>query len=307
MNLSLNALSTLAVVAAISALPAQAVQRTFVASFGNDANTATNCGFANPCRGFTAAHSVTDPNGEIVALDAAGYGPVTITKSITITANPGFYAGISASSGNAVTIATAAVKVILRGLNINGLGATRGVSMTSGSSLSVENCVISNFATSGVFVNAAANVRIVDTVARGSYDGIFVQGGASVEVSRSTLVGNTQTGLFVSGDIPATDTKGSVSDSVSTGNGYGYVAANFGGTGTARLTVTRSTASNNLEGILAQQGGGAITVTVSNSSVSGNTYGFDNSPASVFESLGNNTLRGNGTNASGTITPVSGS
>src|SRR5258705_13947862 len=141
----IHALSALAVVATIAALPAAAVQRTFVASSGNDANTATSCGFAAPCRGFTAALSVTDPNGEIVALDAAGYGAVTINKSVTITANPGFYAGISASSGNAVTIATPAVNMTLRGLNLNGIGANNGVLMTSGNRLSVENCVIANF------------------------------------------------------------------------------------------------------------------------------------------------------------------
>ena len=181
MHTRLTALSALALVAAITALPAQAVQRTFVASFGNDANTATNCGFANPCRGFTAALGVTDPGGEIVALDAAGYGAVTINKSVTITANPGFYAGISAATGNAVTIATASVNVILRGLNINSLGAVNGVSMTNGASLSIENCLISNFSATdaaGVHVLNAATVKIVDSTFRGNYVGAWLQGGA---------------------------------------------------------------------------------------------------------------------------------
>src|SRR5258705_3527456 len=52
------AVSLLSLFAAISALPAHAVQRVFVASYGNDANTATNCGFTNPCRGFTASMTV---------------------------------------------------------------------------------------------------------------------------------------------------------------------------------------------------------------------------------------------------------
>src|SRR5450755_1642291 len=123
MNVRVHALSALALFATIAAMPAEAVQRVFVSSFGNDANTATNCGFTNPCRGFTAAMTVVDSGGEVVALDAAGYGAVTITKSVTIAANPGFYAGISASSGSAVTIATASVNVTLRGLNINSVGA----------------------------------------------------------------------------------------------------------------------------------------------------------------------------------------
>src|SRR5450755_2284366 len=138
MNVRVHALSALALFATIAAVPAEAVQRVFVASFGNDANVATNCGFANPCRGFTAAMTVVDPGGEVVALDAAGYGAVTITKSVTLTANPGFYAGISTSTGNAITINTPSVKVILRRLNINGIGAFNGILMTNGASLTVE-------------------------------------------------------------------------------------------------------------------------------------------------------------------------
>ena len=181
------------------ALPVQAtVQRTFVASFGNDANTATNCGFTNPCRGFTAAHSVTSSGGEIIALDAAGYGAIAITKSITITANQGFYAGISASSGNAVTIATAAVNVTLRGLNINGIGGANGISMTNGSRLSIENCVISNFSGAGLVVNANAVIRVLDSIFRDNGDGILLDGGVTASVSGSKFLGNGDRGIFLS-------------------------------------------------------------------------------------------------------------
>ena len=58
-----------------------AAQRTFVASNGNDANTAFNCSIVNPCRGFAAAVGVTTVNGEVVALDSAGYGAFTISQS----------------------------------------------------------------------------------------------------------------------------------------------------------------------------------------------------------------------------------
>jgi hypothetical protein len=70
-----------------------------------------------------------------------------------------------------VTIATAGVNVILRGLNINRLGSTDGVVMTSGSSLVVENCVISNFSDTGMTIapgTVAVKVRIVDTLIRGN-------------------------------------------------------------------------------------------------------------------------------------------
>src|SRR5262249_55751047 len=115
---------------------ALAGQRTFVASIGSDANTASNCGPTTPCRSFTAALSVTSNGGEIVALDAAGYGAVSIDRSVTITANPGYYAGIASASGSAVTISTASVKVVLRNLNIHGTGASIGIDMSAGSYLS---------------------------------------------------------------------------------------------------------------------------------------------------------------------------
>jgi hypothetical protein len=57
-----------------------AVQRTFVASFGLTANAAFNCSLAKPCRAFNEALGVTSADGEVVVLDSAGYGPVTITQ-----------------------------------------------------------------------------------------------------------------------------------------------------------------------------------------------------------------------------------
>jgi hypothetical protein len=56
---------------------------------------------------------VTDNNGEIIVLDSAGYGEVTITKSISIIASVSVYASISASSGgNGVRTNTAGISVV---------------------------------------------------------------------------------------------------------------------------------------------------------------------------------------------------
>ena len=117
-------------------LPAQAAQRTFVSTAGSDANTASSCASTTPCRGFGAALTVTDAGGEIIALSSGGYGPVTITKSVSLISPEGVYAGISVFSGAGITIATAGVNVILRGLSVNSMGSsTRGVHMTDGAKL----------------------------------------------------------------------------------------------------------------------------------------------------------------------------
>jgi len=62
---------------------AATAQRTFVASTGNDA---APCSLAQPCRGFARAITQTNAGGEVIVLDSAGYGPVTITKSVSLIA-----------------------------------------------------------------------------------------------------------------------------------------------------------------------------------------------------------------------------
>src|SRR4030095_16908796 len=100
-----------------------AAQRTFVASNGLPANTAFNCSLVKPFRAFSEAIGVTNAGGEVIVLDSAGYGAVTITKSVSIISPPGIHAGISVFSGDGVTInAGASDIVVLRGLSINGQG-----------------------------------------------------------------------------------------------------------------------------------------------------------------------------------------
>jgi hypothetical protein len=303
------AVLALCLAAAVAAIPAEAAQRAFVSSSGNDANTASGCGLAAPCRSFASAQTVVNDGGEIVALDGAGYGPITVTKNVTITANPGFYAGIAAATGDAVTIATANINVILRGLNINGVGGTNGVVMTNGTSLAIENCVISNFTSRGVFVDAPAKVRIADSVVRGNgLDGIVFGNGATADVVSTKAVANGQVGISVLGDVASTITTVAVSDSIASGNLFGMVANSFeaGGTATARLTVTHSTASNNANaGIFAFTSPGPALVTVGYSMATGNGIGLQNSGATL-RSLGNNIVNQNGTDTSGTITTISG-
>jgi hypothetical protein len=69
-------------------------------------------------------------------LEPAGYGPVTITKSISIVNDGVGTAAIGVESGNAITInAGANDSVHLRGLTIDGLGrAANGIQFNSGES-----------------------------------------------------------------------------------------------------------------------------------------------------------------------------
>src|SRR3989442_530176 len=84
----------------LAAAPAQAtIFRTFVSAHGSDANA---CTLALPCRTFAAAFAQTSPGGIIDVLDPAGYGALTIDKSITIIGRD--WASVLVTSGDGITI-----------------------------------------------------------------------------------------------------------------------------------------------------------------------------------------------------------
>jgi hypothetical protein len=297
-------LPALALAATFACPPAHAGQRAFIVSTGNDANSVTGCTPSAPCRSLQGAHGAVDAGGEIVALDTAGYGTVVITKSVSILGNPGVIASISVASGAGVAIATPGVNVILRNVNINGVGGGFGVMLTAGNSLTLENCVVSNLGV-GVRIDAAARVRIVNSVMRGNAGrGAWIGGNATVDVVNSRFLGNGGQGLLADSSAGGT-TSVSVSDSVASGNDIGFNAGAYGGT--ARMAVIRSTAANNVTGFLADRGSlsDVSVMTVGSSMSTGNATGFVNLGA-TFESLGDNIVRQNTTAVSGPITAVPG-
>ena len=290
-----------------------AATRTHVASSGNDANAAFSCDYAHPCRTFAVALANTTPGGEILAIDSSGYGKLVIDRSVSIIAAPGVFAGIGVGAGGNATgvdIATAGVKVVLRGLTITGQGGTYGIRMTDGASLSVENCVVANFSAAsqiGLLVAAPAKVRILDTLIRDNYNGVRLQSGATASISGSELLGNTNTGIDLYGMAAATTTTAVVSDTVvaGRGSGWGILAETAAGV-TARLEVIRSTVSGHANGVASWTSGGTSFVALGDSMVVGNTTGLYQSGAGAsFHSFGNNLVTDNGADTNGgTITAM---
>src|SRR6478672_13497896 len=115
-------------VAFASMAQAQA-SRTWVSGVGDDANP---CSRTAPCKTFAGAISKTAACGEIDALDPAGFGAVTITKSITLDGT-GTFASILASLTNGIIVNAAATDVItIRGLSINGFcNGISGIKITN--------------------------------------------------------------------------------------------------------------------------------------------------------------------------------
>jgi len=129
--------------------------RTFVATTGNDANTAANCGAATPCRSFGAALGVTNSGGELVVLNSGGYGPATISQSVTITAT-GVDASISVTTenGNGLNIDTPG-NVTINGLSLHGEATGGfGLNVTQVGYLRLYNMLIENFKQLGVYTFA---------------------------------------------------------------------------------------------------------------------------------------------------------
>ncbi|MBI3150331.1 MAG: right-handed parallel beta-helix repeat-containing protein [Betaproteobacteria bacterium] len=309
---------------------ATAAQRTFVSTSGNDANTASNCSNTAPCRGFTAALTVTDSGGEIVVLSSGGYGPVTIDKSVSIIAPEGIYAGVSVFSGHGVYIATPGVKVVLRGLTIKRLAGTgSGVMMVFGDSLSVQHCTISDFSSGyGLYVGTPAKVNVLDSLLEGNSTGADFVDGPTALVSRSRFIDNVTDGLTASASGSGVVTRIEVSHSEASGNaGAGFYAV-ASGSGRTEINIKDAIASRSTFGAYAFSSTGVVTASVSNSLISGNTsrglvsngsgaklvasgnkvthngtglYQYD---SAVFESTGDNTVRDNTSATLGTITSL---
>jgi Right handed beta helix region len=200
-----------------------AAQRTFVASNGVDSNP---CSIAQPCRSFGTAIGKTVAGGEIIVLDSAGYGVVTIAKSVSLIAPSGVYAGVSAGSGQTgVTVNGAGIVVVLRGLNINGIGAgSTGIQFMQGSRLRIESCTIGNLSSAGIVQQASGSEMVVlDTVVRDNGGaGIIVSTDASMLLDGVRVEHNAGDGVFV---VPSTSlADATIRNSVMSHNGQAGVA-----------------------------------------------------------------------------------
>lgn len=230
-------------VLSLSAFTDAQASRTWVSGVGDDANP---CSRTAPCKTFAGAISKTAINGEINCLDPAGYGAVTITKSITIDCT-GTFGSILASMTTGIVINLTADSdvsktVRIRGLHINGVGnGANGIRIMFAWRVYVENTVIDGFAQHGISVSSAGDSRVVvqnstirNNAGAGIYgvpgaaadivvsksllaeNGIGVQAGpnATVRISGNTIVHNT-TGLSVTGTGKIVSFKDNVID----GNG----------------------------------------------------------------------------------------
>src|ERR1700723_2238915 len=145
-RITLGIVAAIALAAVAPATLAQAqngsLTRSFVSASGIDTNP---CTITAPCATFAHAYTTIGANGIIAALDPGKYGPLTITGPVTINGN-GWAAITGPAQGNGITVNAGSGNVILSGLEIDGAGAAyNGIVFTSGSSLTISNCIVKDF------------------------------------------------------------------------------------------------------------------------------------------------------------------
>ncbi|HZF08528.1 MAG TPA: right-handed parallel beta-helix repeat-containing protein [Thermoanaerobaculia bacterium] len=261
-------LSTLAVLTLLVAVtvPAYAqATRTWVSGVGDDANP---CSRTAPCKTFAGAISKTAPSGEINVLDPGGFGAVTITKSITISSE-GFEAGVlvSGTNGIIVNVPNATDVVVLRGLDIEGLGTgLSGVTVLTGGTVYVEKCTINHFTTSGINFTpsvAGSQLTVTDSIIRnnGGTTGqaVLINATAAVKGNFDNVrIENNNSGLRVLNAGAVVSVKNSVA-AANTNAGFA--------TGSGSLTLEHSAATGNGTGVVC--GGGAVRMGNNNITLNG--------------------------------------
>lgn len=292
---------------AVAMNPAAAAPRTFVSGTGSDGNPCTTTA---PCRSYQHAHDLTNPGGEIVTLDSAGYGNLVINRAITISST-GVEGSITTGSGAIGITISAGVgdTVKLRGLTLIGGGAgTAGIVVNSAKSVLIQNCSIVGYAGDGITYSAGGpgNLNIFNSeIEANGGNGITLlpagSGAVTLYVNNSHTLGNT-VGVLLDGH----SSTGSVSAQLSMGaqhNQTGIRATSAVGAApvTAQITATR-VFDNSVAGVVSD---GNATIYLDRTQVSANAIGLQQSNGGTFDTYKDNEVNGNTSlDTSGTITTI---
>jgi hypothetical protein len=288
---------------AVPATPAMAqLTRTWVSGVGDDANPCTRTA---PCKTFAGAIATkTSAGGEIDCLDPGEFGAVTITQSVTIDCSGGMGGGIEVTTpSNAITINTSSgAVIILRNLNLNGLGTigASGISITSfpNGALILQHCTITGFP--GAAINFTPNtgrglLHMSDSSVFKNGVGVIVSPASGVIASavfdRVEIVSNSTDGIDLSG---AGTVAGTLRQSFVGENGGDGISATA--TAGVYFTVEESSVIDNLQyGVFS--GATGVALEVGASTVGANGTGVKTTAGSVF-TFGNNQMSANGVNGS---------
>jgi len=298
---------------------AGAAPRAFVSGHGTDA---AGCGqTTNPCLTFQYAHNaILAAGGETDVLDAAGYGPVVITKSISIVNDGAGTAGIQTGNAgeNGVTVnAGAGDTVMLRGPELDGLGVGgSGIVVNSAASVTIANCVVRHFGAGGSAAILARPSRgrlllaMSDVVASDNgADGILVEPSAAASASgllkRVTVSNNKFNGVDLAGGLTAGVVDMTIVDSAAVGDAAGFVIGSAPSAANAIMFLDNATANDNASAGVSATGLSVVRLTRSAIARNGSGVSLAVSGAGGGQTFGDNAITGNFIDVIGPLTPVS--
>jgi hypothetical protein len=297
--------------ACVSLAQAQAT-RTWVSGVGDDANP---CSRTAPCKTFAGAISRTAAAGEIDALDPAGYGTLTITKSITVD-GAGTLASVLSAGTNGVNVNVLNTDtVILRNLSINGVGTgINGINwFNAGGNLIVENVEIERVTGSGILMNltnsgnlTVNNCRINNTGSTDNVDAairVTTTAGTAKATIADTYMSNNRVGVNV-GDRAQVFVRNSTAiGNQSVGLPVGF---NIGGSTSSTMFLENCTAAHNNSGVRGLGAGGLEQVFLSNCTIyDNNNAGVNMASFTQAVSYQNNKITGNTVDVAGTFVNAS--
>ncbi|WP_441236310.1 right-handed parallel beta-helix repeat-containing protein [Bradyrhizobium sp. 930_D9_N1_4] len=280
-------------ISSLATAPAQAqATRTWVSGVGDDVNP---CSRTAPCKTFAGAISKTAAGGEINCLDPAGYGTVTITKSMTISCE-GVTGSILGSFTNGINFNGLPTDyLVVKGLDIEGGGnGLNGINFLAGGFLHVEDCNIRHFTGSGILIQPTSSARFaISRTTLFSNGGVSTGAGVRIAPSSGTMKGTIEWvladrntyGIAVDGTTGVSALTVAIRDSVMTDNSNAALVA----VGAKTIAhATRSSMTNSATGVQNAEG---ATIRVGSSTIIGNVLGV----SANVTSYGNNELNGNTT------------
>ena len=257
--------------------------RTWVSGLGDDANP---CSRTAPCKTFAGTIGKTAAAGEINCLDSAGYGSVTITKSIRISCEDVTAGIIGFANVDGIVVNAGSADVVqLSGLDINGLGIGRhGINFIAGGRLLVERTTIRNYNSAGSF---GIQFAPFDTARLEIDDSSFINNGSSTDGGGVRIA---PSGVIV--------TRAFIANSLFDQNRIGISVIGNGSTTSAQIFRSRITHSTSTG---AAATGGLSEIRIGSSEIVDNL-----GPATVGTvfSFGNNRIVGNNPDTSPTLTSL---
>jgi hypothetical protein len=278
--------------------------REWISSTGNDSNT---CALADPCATFNGALAKAPAGGEITCLNPGTYGPLTITKSITINCDVRNTLTLGGNLSNVQITTAVSDTVVITGMDfdfVRSSASTFTVLFDGAGTLVLDKVTINKALTSGITFtpNGAGRLVIRDSLVAGNGTsplgaGILVKpqaGGTAQVMLERVNVSSNVFGIAADGTGSTGGINMTIVDSASSANSQdGIIAVTpSGGSAPIGVYVKNAKSVNNNIGI--RSIGPNVTVRVDGSSVIGNGTGLSFSGGGALLTAGNNMVRANG-------------